>query len=147
MRLPAGVRASVAIKDRTSGASAVEWPLRCLRRAAHAGARQFAVNVAAHGVADRLDVVRDFRFAAFAQACGVGGQCRQRRLQAMGQIGGAAARTLDLLFLGVEQGIDFFDQRAHFGRHGGRQMLTAAGPDLGDATAQSVESGRKPSPT
>ena len=79
--------------------------------AAHPGARQFAIDVAAHGIADRLDVLRDYRFATVAQARGIGRKRRQRRLEPMGEIGGPAARTLDLMLLAVEQRVDFLVAR------------------------------------
>src|SRR5665647_451008 len=74
--------------------------------AAHAGTRQFAVDMAAHGIADRLDILRDCRFATLTQSGRVRGQGRQRRLQSVSEIGCAAARACDLLFLSIKQGID-----------------------------------------
>ena len=137
--MPKGVRDSVATSERTSGASAVEMAVPVSDGAAHPGPRQFAVDVAAHGVADRLDVLRDRRFAAVAQAGGIGSERGQRRLQPMGEIGSPAARTLDLALLGVEQRIDLLDQRPNFGRHVGRQMMAAPGSDIGNAATKRVE--------
>ena len=108
-------------------------------RPAHPSPRQFTVDMAAHGVADRLDVLCDGLFASVAQAGGIGRQRCQRRLEPVGKIGRAAARALDFLLLRVEQRVHFLDQRPHFGRHLGRQMLVAPGPDLGDTAAQRIE--------
>ena len=144
--MPDGVRDSVAIRERTSGASEVEWPASRSDGAAYPGARQFAIDVAAHGIADRLDVLRDRLFATIAQARGIGRKRCQRRLEPMGEIGGPAARTLDLTLLDVEQCVDFLDQRPDLGRHLGRQMMAA--PGLISATPRrSASSGRRPRPT
>ena len=124
-----------AHERRQRGGMAVPVP----DRAAHPGPRQFAVDMAAHGIADRLDVLRDGLFATVAQAGGIGRKRRQRRLEPVGEIGRPAARALDLLFLRVEQRVDLLDQRPHLGRHLGRQMLAAPGSDLGDTAAQRVE--------
>ena len=109
-RMPKGVRDSVA--RASARAAPARWNgVPVSDGAAHPGARQLAVDVAAHGVADRFDVLREGRFATFAQAGGIGRERRQRRLQPMGEIGGPAARSLDLPLLGVEQGVDLLDQR------------------------------------
>jgi len=109
------------------------------RAAAQARQRQFAIDVAAHGVHDRLDIMRELDLAAPAQAAGVGHQCCQRRLEPMRQIGRAAARAHDLTFLGSEQRIELRDQRLDLAWDCDRQARAVPGPDLGDAAAKHGE--------
>ena len=135
------------MSERTSGATSVEEPAPRREAPAHAGARQLAVDVAAHGIADRLDILRDRMLAVFTQASGIGSKRGKRRLEAMGEIGGAAARTLDLALLGIEQRIDLLDERLD---------LDAAPPPADDGCARpgyrrrrgaAASSGRRPRPT
>ena len=112
------------------------WLAAC--RAAFSS-RLLAVDMAAHGVADRLDVLRDRSVAAFAQPRRIGSERRKRRLEPMGEIGGASARAFDLPLMGGQQGIDFLDQRPDLARHRRRHLSAFPGPDVGNAAAQRVE--------
>ena len=73
--------------------------------------------MAAHGLADRLDILRDCVLAVFAQASRVSSERRKRRLESMGQVGCLAARALDLALLGIEQRVDLLDQRPNLDGH------------------------------
>ena len=105
----------------------------------HAGPRQLAVDVAAHGLADRLDILRDCMLAVFAQASRVRSERRKRRLEPMGEVGGPAARALDLPLLGIEQRVDLLDQRPNLDGHRRAEMTAASCPDVGNAAAQQIE--------
>ena len=145
-RCPAGVRDSVAMSEVARGFSGVATLPRCRAVPRTRGARQFAVDVATHGIAHRFDVLRNVGLTAFAQARGVGGKGSERRLQPVREIGGAAARAFDLALLGVDQAVHLLDQRLHLRRNVRGEMF--AWPERISATPRrNASSGRRPSPT
>jgi hypothetical protein len=81
-------------------------------------------------------VARDLRLAGVAQPTGIGGERRKRRLESVREVGSAAARALDLTLLRIEQRVDLLDQRCDFVRGGGREVMGAAGANIGNLFAQ-----------
>ena len=73
---------------------------------------EFTGDMTTHGFADRFDVARDIALASLPEARCVGSKSRERRLQPVSQIGGAAAGPFDFAFLRIDQSIDLLDERA-----------------------------------
>jgi hypothetical protein len=77
----------------------------------HPGPCHLAVNMSAHRLSERLNVVRDRMLAPLAQPGRVRHQRSQRRFESMGEVGSAATRALNLLRLHFNQRVDFIDKR------------------------------------
>jgi hypothetical protein len=100
-----------------------------------ARARQFPVDDSAHRLTNGFDVTRYLILSGLPQAPRIARERREWRLEPVRQIGGTAARSLDLMLLGVEQRVDFLDQWLDLCRRGRREMMNAASAYFSHALA------------
>ena len=112
---PSSVRARVLNSASTTGAIGVASE-PAAPRTPHPGARQFALDMASHRLADRFDRICDFVMPQLAKLEGVACEGRQGSLQAVRQIGCAPAGAFELRVARVEQGVYLRDQRPNFER-------------------------------
>ena len=89
--------------------------LRCAAPSPYASPRprQLALDVPSHAVGHGRDLVGDATFAARAKLLSIGRKNRQRRLEAMCQIGRSGARPSDGCLLCVEEVVDLGCERSH----------------------------------
>ena len=101
--------------------------------------RQFALDMGAHGRGEMVEFIRHFGFALLAQRQGIVGENRQRRAQAMGEIGGTATGLFDHRALGVEELVHRRHRRLELQRIVARQSAVAALADAVDTFAKRRE--------
>jgi hypothetical protein len=95
--------------------------------------------VADHRLGYAFDVTGDLTLSALTQALRIASQCCERRLEAVGKIGGTTARALQLPVLRVEQGIDLLDKGLNLNRSRRCKMMNTASADIRDASPQCAE--------
>ena len=147
MRAPGTVRDRVAINDSASGATGGCDFVAEMGAAAQPRARQLAIYMTTHGVNHGRNFISYGCLALLPQTVAVSHQRRERRLHTMREIGGATARTDDILFPGVERSIDLIDERLNFVGNARAQMLFPRPERISATPRRSASSGRRPIPT
>ena len=118
-----------------------------MRSRRHAGAGELAVDVAAHRLGDLLDAVGLGHRAPGAQPLGLAEQRLQRRLQPVGEVGGAGAGAAGLGLPRLDQRVDLGGERPHLVGEVVAEPRRAAPERTAATRAPTAASGRSPTAT